>query len=95
MKQGMEFDLNNYIQEIQARMDKGFCELTGIRLNLASKAEKPSFDVPSIDRINSMKGYVYSNIRIVCFAANAMLGSWGEGSALKMARSWIAKLESH
>lgn len=94
VKQGIEFNLDSYIQEIQTRMDKGFCELTGVPLNLNSIAEKPSFDVPSIDRIDSMKGYVYSNIRIVCFAANAMLGSWGEVLALEMAKSWIAKMEN-
>jgi len=93
LKRGWKFDLNNHVEEIQTRMNVGLCELTGITMNMKPTKGRP-FNAPSIDRIDPKKGYVYSNIRIICFAANAMLGDWGEDVALKMAKSWIAKMES-
>ena len=86
------FDLDNHAEELQARIDAGLCELTGIVLNMNPVKGRP-FNAPSIDRINPKKGCVYSNVRVICFAANAMLGDWGEEAALKMAKSWVAKTE--
>ena len=34
---------------------------------------------PSLDRIDSSKGYVKENVRLVCMAANFALNQWGDG----------------
>lgn len=36
--------------------------------------------MPSIDRIDSNKGYVRGNIRIVCYIANLAMSQFGEGA---------------
>jgi len=89
-KLALPFDLNQHVEEIQQRMDNGICELTGFPLDLGARRGRP-FNTPSLDRIDPKKGYVYSNIRVICFAANAMLGDWGEQRALAVARSWVAR----
>lgn len=86
-KRGWAFNLDQYEDAIQARIDAGVCELTGYPLELKPVKGRP-FNTPSIDRIKPEVGYVYSNIRVICFAANAMLGDWGEEAALMMVRSW-------
>jgi hypothetical protein len=54
------------------------CSLTGIRFVLTSghyKSWNPYR--PSIDRIDSSKGYTKDNIRLVCSAVNIALHTWG------------------
>jgi len=89
-KHGWEFDLDQHLGELQTRIQEGYCELTGIPLNLEAIRGRP-FNTPSLDRIDPKKGYLYENIRIVAFAVNAMLGDWGEEVALEIARAWIRK----
>ena len=71
----LPFDLDLYRDEIQQRVDAGFCELTGIPFNLNGGR---AWDTPSLDRITPKGGYVYSNVRVVCRAINCMMGNWGE-----------------
>ncbi len=89
-KKGWAFDLDLYETEIQARMDAGKCELSGIALNLEPTKGR-RFNSPSIDRINPTQGYIYDNIRVICFAMNAFLGDWGEATALEVATAWVRK----
>ena len=84
----LPFDLNQYRDEIQARVDAGFCELSGIRFDLS---EKRGFASPSIDRIRPELGYVYNNVRVVCQLMNCALGDWGEERLLDVMRVWGAK----
>ena len=46
-------------------------------LQSAGKGRQRPF-APSIDRIDSAKGYTRDNCRIVCTAANFAMGSWGD-----------------
>lgn len=55
------------------------CELTGIEFYSRSfGVEHPRAFSPSIDRIDSSKGYEPNNVRIVLFAINVMLLDWGD-----------------
>jgi len=83
----LPFDLHDHIDEIQKRIDTGHCELTGIPLNLAATPAS-NYNAVSIDRVVPQLGYVYSNIRIVAFAVNCMMGNWGEDVALSIFASW-------
>lgn len=85
-KRGIPFDLDQHIQEIETRVQAGRCEMTGIPFNF--HANKPVWNSPSIDRIVPSKGYVFDNIRIVCFAMNAALGSWGENTLQYVVAAW-------
>lgn len=90
-KRGWDFDLDRHVEDIQERINAGLCELTGYPLHLEPRMGR-HFDSPSIDRIDPEKGYIYTNIRVTCFAANAMLGNWGEERALAVIRSWLEKV---
>ena len=48
------------------------------------KAPRPF--APSIDRRDATKGYTVENIRVICWAANLLLGTWGDGPALDVAK---------
>lgn len=81
-KRSIAFDLDSHVSTLQARIDAGTCELTGIPFTLDNGRQ---WDSPSIDRIEPSKGYVLSNVRVVLHAVNAALGDWGEGVLLKIA----------
>jgi len=72
IKKNLSFDLT--IEWLQERYT-GYCELTGIKFQQATKGKSPIS--PSIDRIDSSKGYTKDNIRIIIWALNASLGNWG------------------
>lgn len=73
-KRGVPFDLDQHVEEIQARIENGVCEMTGEPFDLISVR---SFDSPSIDRIAAGGGYTYDNIRIICYGMNCAVGTWG------------------
>lgn len=84
-RKSIECDLLEHLQDVQARIDAGVCELTGVPFNLG---EGRTFDSPSIDRIDPTRGYTYDNIRIICHAMNSALGDWGEEKLLEILRLW-------
>lgn len=90
-KKSIHFDLDRHTKEIQSRIDVGFCEISGTPFNLDGGK---TFDSPSIDRIDPKVGYVYANIRIVCFAMNCALNVWGEEVLWKIMENWKKKREA-
>lgn len=80
-KKGLPFDLDKHSMELEQRLRAKVCELSGLPLD-RSKHNGPYF--PSLDRIIPSLGYVYSNIRVICFALNTAFGSWGEAETLKI-----------
>ncbi len=45
------------------------CPVLGVHLNYGEKGKRAS-DSPSIDRIDSTRGYVHGNVRIISWRAN-------------------------
>ena len=84
-KKGIPFDLYQYEAQIEERIVAG-CEMTGLPFDLHSKGQ--AWNSPSIDRIIPAEGYVYTNIRIVCFAMNAAMGNWGETVLQQIITAW-------
>jgi hypothetical protein len=84
----LPFDLDDYEEKVEERIQRGICEVTGLPLNLEGGR---TWDSPSIDRIVPKMGYLYSNIRIVSNAANGAMGDWGEQKILDMAKGILAK----
>ena len=63
------------------------CLLSGVpfSLEVLGHGAAPRPYAPSIDRIDDRRGYTADNIRIICWAANLLLGTWGDKPAVKVA----------
>lgn len=83
---GLEFNLDDHIDDLQARIDVGVCELTGYPFNLSGGR---TFDSPSLDRIDASKGYTIDNVRVVLHCVNAALGDWGEEHLREVMKCWM------
>lgn len=76
---------------IQERIERG-CEVTGLPFDLSTGDRGPY--TPSLDQIEAGKGYTPENTRVVCWAVNALLGTWGDADALRIARAIVRKNQS-
>ncbi len=84
MRKGIPFDLWGHLPALQARIDAGKCEVTGLPFNLEGGR---TWDSPSLDRIDPQSGYVFSNVRVVCHGVNSAMGDWGEQQLIRMAQA--------
>ena len=86
-KKGVEFSLTAAdIEQLQATISLGVCELSGVALTLFGRQSATS---PSLDRIQPQHGYVSGNVRIVCHALNAGMGNWGEEALFAIVSAWV------
>lgn len=83
---GMDCNLNPV--DIQRRIDAGRCELSGIPFCLS---EPRAWNAPSLDRIDSDKGYTTENVRVVLYALNVMANTWGPNRILEIASAIAGK----
>ena len=87
-KRDLPFDLHWHQGALAARIAAGRCELTGVKFDFegfgCSGGARHKWNSPSIDRIEPAKGYVYSNIRVICYAANVGMSNFGEAAFTKM-----------
>lgn len=91
-KLGVPYDLHEHRAELEKRLTKMTCEITGIALAY-QKDDARLWNSPSLDRIVPEEGYVYSNVRIVAFGVNTLLGNWGEDDAYRIAKSFTDAFE--
>lgn len=89
MQKGLAFDLDQWIPQLEERFARGVCEMTGLPLNTDGGR---TWDSPSIDRIDPSGGYTITNVRVVLFALNAMMNTWGEGKVLEVADALRSKM---
>lgn len=86
-------DHNLKITDINDMMEiqNGLCAVTGIVFQRTENDRDYSRSpfVPSIDRIDNSKGYVFDNVRLVCMAANYAMNIWGEWVLKEMAKAII------
>jgi len=89
---GIEVKLS--LSELEALVNEacGRCSLTGIYFN----ADRPEGHrirpwLPSLDRIDAMKGYETGNVRIVCAAVNIAMNQFGEDVLFRIAASLVTK----
>jgi hypothetical protein len=88
----LEFDIA--VAEIIAiaQKQKWRCAVTGIKFSLRKidgKRRKPF--APSVDRIDSAKGYIKGNVRVVCLATNLAINEWGDEIFLSQAKGATRK----
>lgn len=91
-KRCIPFSLNKTDIEILVMRCKGHCEISGLPFELEAHptASRRPF-APSIDRIDSSKGYTRHNARIICVMANLALNEWGDETLLILAKAVVAK----
>lgn len=83
-----EIDLPVLIKMYQKQ--EGRCAVTGVTMRKPIKPRDPF--QPSIDRINSQKGYTPKNIRIVCLIVNMAMFTWGQDDFDRMVKARYALL---
>lgn len=85
-KKGLAFnlDLPWVLERIQAP-----CELTGLPFELYAKGR--GFSSPSIDRRDNSKGYTKDNCRVISWAMNCALHTWGEELYRALALCYLDK----
>lgn len=70
----------------------GHCMLTGIRFtDEKPDGAKKKLWRPSIDRIDSSRGYTPDNVRLICVAANIALQDHGDDVFAKLAVGFVKK----
>jgi hypothetical protein len=86
-----EFDIT--ADWIEDRLLKGVCEITGIPFdfNTHPKYDKNPF-APSIDRMDSTKGYTMNNVRIVLWQVNLMRGEMTDEEVLGICKAVVEGL---
>lgn len=74
------------------KLENGVCELSGINFDLSSP-NGTAFNPysPSIDKIDSKKGYTFDNCRVIITALNIALSEYGLGTYLEIAEKVISK----
>jgi len=78
-QRGIPFNLDP--ADIQARIDRGYCEVTGIPFDLT----KPRcWNAPSLDQIEPSRGYTQENVRVILFSLNVMMNVWGEQKVVQI-----------
>lgn len=72
------------------------CALSKVNFSLEvfGHGAAPRPFAPSIDRIDARGGYTLGNIRIICWAANLLLNTWGDKPAVRVAKGIASNAES-
>lgn len=87
IKKSSEQDLSKGEAEALWLRCNGKCEVTGIPFSLdnsdTGSTRRPW--APSIDQIESGKGYTIANVRVVCIAVNIAMNQWGENVLYRIA----------
>jgi len=88
---GRDFDLTKEV--ITQRIAAGYCEVTGLPFDMAPGPDRHHANpwAPSLDRIDSSKGYVSDNVQVVCAAYNYAKSEWSADVLLRLARAIIDK----
>lgn len=79
---------------IQAKLEKGVCEVTGIPLVIAMNGGKGHVDnpfSPSLDRVKQHSGYLKENVRLVCWIYNRARGAFTDEAFNQMLEAFIQK----
>jgi hypothetical protein len=93
-KKNLDFDIS--VDDIHEKIVAGVCEFTGISFDYSyGKDTFLNAYSPSIDKINSKKGYTKNNIRLVLTAVNRSLGEDGEKEMLPILKAMVEAIEKN
>jgi hypothetical protein len=90
-----KFEINISADWIEEKLNKGTCELTGLPFDF-SPSKNTYFNkyAPSLDRIDSGKGYIKDNVRVVLCAVNIALGQFTDEEMLPILKAMITGIEN-
>ena len=95
---GLDIDLTIADLKELAELSQGRCMLTGIPFEHGAddslkdnNTRRKRVWAPSLDRIESSKGYVPGNVRLVCMAVNAALQEFGDAVLLRIAHALVER----
>lgn len=90
IKNNWDFDLTK--EWISEKLKTNVCEISGEPFVYVNITHKTHFNpyAPSIDRIDSSKGYTMDNCRIVLSCINMAIGEWGLETYLHIAQKAIS-----
>lgn len=85
-----EFDVS--VEWIEKKLERGYCELTRLPFDFLPhpKYAKNPYS-PSIDRIDSTKGYTKENVRIVLWQVNLMRGEMTDEEVELICKKFIER----
>lgn len=91
-KKGLEYNLD---PEWFKEKCKDVCEITGLPFSVEAPREKNKRNPlsPSIDRIDTNKGYTKDNCRVILWAVNRALGDDGLGFLYYWCKTLVDKVE--
>lgn len=86
-KKGVPFDLPADSIELMFERQRGRCALSNLQMTLeyAEQGKRPY--APSIDRVDPRKGYVLSNVRLLCSAVNLARLHWSDETFRKICKA--------
>jgi len=84
-------DASVSVDKVLSALRFGFCERTGIRF--VHEPRHPH--APSIDRIDSSRGYSDDNVQIVCLQYNMAKNHWTDEQLLDLARRLVDYDQKH
>jgi hypothetical protein len=88
----LAFDMTQEALEEMAERQRFSCAVTGVPFTEdRQRAWRQNPYKLSIDRIDPKKGYVMSNVRLVCFAVNVALLDWGESVFATFAEAYVKR----
>lgn len=91
-----ERDFNVELENIQAIIEEGTCQLTGLKFDLSpGQNGRQNAYAPSIDRIDSKKGYTKENTRVVLWAVNSALHDHGESVMLPILEAIVKGIKKN
>ena len=82
------------IEWIEAKYRLGRCELSGLPYVLNRRRGGGPFS-PSIDRVDSTRGYTPENCRLILWALNAAFSHWGESQAVEIWEAFLLRRTQH
>lgn len=88
-KLGIDFDLTKEWITEQITKQDNCCALTKIPFMIEQTKNYINPFAPSLDRINSNKGYTINNVRIVCVALNLSLNEFGEDVFTQVCQAYL------
>ena len=88
---GMEFNLTP--EWIQPKLEAGFCEASGLPLELSGGEFKGYGHfrpwTPSLDRIDPTKGYTTDNVQVVCWIYNQAKGVGDHADVVRLSQAIV------
>jgi len=87
--QSFSLKLEDFAEELAAMT----CSVTGVELHWEEGVGRGNSNPwrPSLDRIDSSKGYTPENTRVVCWAYNMACGHWDDEVIAKWAKGLVSK----